>query len=80
MTNAFSENDESQLHMVALYTVFYDFIRMYKLLRITPAMTSGVADRLWSMEDIAELVEAAAPLTGAAEDLQKARCRVATRD
>jgi hypothetical protein len=31
---------------------------------VSPAMTAGVADRLWSMEDVAELVEAAAPKPG----------------
>ena len=47
--------------MVALYTVWYNFVRQQKTLRMSRAMAAGFADRLWSMEDIAELVEAAAP-------------------
>ena len=50
--------------MVALYTVWYNFVKMHKTLRMTPAMASGVTDRLWSMEDIAGIIEAAAPKNG----------------
>lgn len=44
--------------------LFYNFVRIHKTLRVTPAIAAGVLDRLWSMEDIAELVEAAAPKPG----------------
>jgi hypothetical protein len=50
--------------MVALYTVWYNFVKIHKAHRMSPAMAAGVADRLWSLEDIAELVEAAAPKPG----------------
>ena len=43
--------------MVALYTVFYNWIRIHKTLRVTPAMAAGLTDRLWSMEDFAGLIE-----------------------
>ena len=46
------------------YTVFYNWTRVHKTLRMTPAMEAGRTDRLWSMEDITELVEAAAPKPG----------------
>ena len=52
------------MHMVALYTVFYNWTRVHKTLRVTPAMEAGLTDRLWSMQDFAELVEAAAPKLG----------------
>ena len=39
----------------------YNFVRIHKTLRVTPAMAAGVTEKLWSMEDIAELVEAATP-------------------
>lgn len=61
LTNGFSKKFESHMHMVALYTVYYNFTRIHKSLRVTPAMAAGVADRLWSMEDIAAMVDAAAP-------------------
>ena len=64
LTNAFSKKFESHVHMVALYTVWYNFVRQHKTLRLSPAMAAGVADRLWGMEDIAELVEAVAPKPG----------------
>jgi hypothetical protein len=49
------------MYMVALYTIWYNFAKMHKSLRMTPAMAAGVADRLWSMEDIAEMVDASLP-------------------
>ena len=50
--------------MVALYAVFYNWLRVHKTLPVTPAMEAGLTDRLWSMEEIAELIEAAAPKPG----------------
>jgi IS1 family transposase len=64
LTNAFSKKFESHVRMVALYTVWYNFCRVHKTLRMSPAMAAGVSDRLWSMEDIAALVDAAAPKPG----------------
>lgn len=52
----FSKKFENHRHMVALYTVWYNFVRC-KTLRTTPAMTAGVSDRLWSMSDIVDLIE-----------------------
>ena len=37
---------------------FYNFVRMHKTLRMTPAMAAGIADRLWSVDDIDTLVDA----------------------
>jgi hypothetical protein len=42
----------------------YNFCRIHKTLRVTPAMAAGVTDKLWSIEDIAVIVEAAAPKPG----------------
>jgi hypothetical protein len=64
LTNAFSKKFENHAHVVALYTVWYNFVKMHKSLKMTPALAAGVLDRLWSMEDIAALVEAAAPKSG----------------
>jgi len=57
LTNAFSKRVENHCHQLALYFVFYNFVRIHKTLRMTPAMAAGVSDRLWSMEDIVALVE-----------------------
>jgi hypothetical protein len=48
---------ENHYHALSLYFVFYNFVRVHKSLRTSPAMAAGVADRLWSMEDVAVLVE-----------------------
>jgi IS1 family transposase len=59
LTNAFSKKAENHAYSVALFVFFYNFCRIHKTLRVTPAMEAGVTDRLWSVEDIAQLVEAA---------------------
>lgn len=61
LTNAFSRKALPHLHMVCLYTVWYNFVRIHKTLRVTPAMAAGVTDKLWEMEDIVALIDAAAP-------------------
>jgi len=71
LTNAFSKKVENHFYALAIYFVFYNFVRIHKTLRVTPAMAAGVTDRLWSMEDIAELVEAAAPKPGRPAAYQK---------
>jgi len=58
LTNAFSKKLENHCHAVALYSMFYNFVRIHKTLKMTPAMAAGVTDRLWSMEDIVALIDA----------------------
>ncbi len=60
LTNAFSKKLENHAHMVALYALWYNFVRIHKTLRVTPAMAAGIADRLWSMEDVVALIDEAA--------------------
>jgi IS1 family transposase len=57
LTNAFSKKVENHCHALALYFVFYNFVRIHKTLRTSPAMAAGVSDRLWDIKDIARLVE-----------------------
>jgi hypothetical protein len=64
LTNAFSKKIENHALSVALHYMHYNFVRIHKTLRITPAMAAGVTDRLWSIEDIANVIEAAAPKAG----------------
>ena len=64
LTNAFSKKCESHVHMVALNTVFYNWTRIHKTLRVTPAMAAGLTDRVWDMADLVALMDAAAPKPG----------------
>lgn len=64
LTNAFSKRIENHCHALALYFVWYNFVRIHKRLRVTPAMAAGVTDRLWEMTDIVALIDAAAPKPG----------------
>ena len=60
LTNAFSKKLEPHMDMVALYTVWYNFARMHKTLRCSPAMAAGLSRTLWSMEDVVGLIDARA--------------------
>lgn len=57
LTNGFSKKIENHAHAVALHMMYYNFVRIHKTLRVTPAMAAGVTDRLWEIADIAKLVE-----------------------
>jgi len=57
LTNGFSKKVENHAHMVALHFMYYNFARIHKTLRITPAMAAGVSERLWSIEDIVKLAD-----------------------
>jgi IS1 family transposase len=56
LTNAFSKKCENLEHALALHYVHYNYVRIHKTLRCTPAMEAGVCDRLWTVRDIAELL------------------------
>lgn len=60
LTNGFSKKAGSHSDMVALYTVWYNFARIHKTLRCSPAMASGLSQKLWSMDDIVALIDARA--------------------
>lgn len=64
LTNAFSKKFQSHVHALGLYFAFYNFCRIHKSLRVTPAMEAGIADRVWTMEDIVVLIDARAPKPG----------------
>jgi IS1 family transposase len=57
LTNAFSKKVENHGHMVALYFMHYNFVRVHKTLRVTPAMEAGIADHVWSCEELVALLE-----------------------
>ena len=52
LTYAFSKKWENLRAALALHFAYYNFVRLHKSLRVTPAMAAGVADRLWSIEDL----------------------------
>jgi IS1 family transposase len=56
LTNAFSKKIENHAYMTALYFMHYNFVRRHQTLRVSPAMEAGVSERLWSVEDILNLV------------------------
>lgn len=58
LTNAFSKKFENHCHALALYFVFYNFCRIHKTLRITPAMAAGLTDKLMGVGDIVALIDA----------------------
>ena len=61
LTNAFSKKIDNHAAALALYFVFYNFCRIHKTLRMTPAMAAGITDTLHDAEWIVDLVDAAAP-------------------
>jgi IS1 family transposase len=58
LTNAFSKKVENHAHAMALHFMYYNFVRIHKTLRTTPAMAAGVTKRLWEMGDVVEVLEA----------------------
>lgn len=57
LTNAFSKKLENLEHSVALYMMHYNFCRIHKTLRVTPAMEAGIADHVWTMEEVVDLID-----------------------
>lgn len=64
LTNGFSKKFENHMHMVALYTVWYNFIRVHKTLKMSPAMAAGLSQTLWSMDDLCQMMDAVGPKPG----------------
>jgi len=62
LTNAFSKKLENHAFSVALHYMHYNFCRIHKTLRTTPAMAAGVTDHVWSVADIVAIIDAAEPV------------------
>jgi IS1 family transposase len=54
LTNAFSKKIENLQAAVALHFAHYNFVRLHKTIRTTPAMAAGVSNRLWSLDELVE--------------------------
>src|SRR5437588_4668172 len=58
LTNAFSKKLENHALSVALHYMHYNFCRIHKTLKISPAMAAGVTSRLWDITDVAARIAA----------------------
>jgi IS1 family transposase len=61
LTNAFSKKIQNHAAMVAIHAVHYNFARIHKTLRITPAMATGSSGHVWSLEEIVLMADSYAP-------------------
>lgn len=57
LTNAFSKKVENHEHAIALHFMHYNFCRIHKTLRVTPAMEAGISDHVWEISEIVKLLE-----------------------
>src|SRR5213078_1874054 len=58
LTNAFSKKLDNHKAAVAFYAMYYNFVRIHKTLRVTPAMEAGLSDHVWELEELVGLMEA----------------------
>jgi len=56
MTNAFSKKIDNHRHMIALYFMYCNFCRVHQTLRVAPAMEAGLADHVWIVEELVQLL------------------------
>jgi len=56
LTNAHSKKLENHQHAVSIHYMHYNFARIHQTLRVTPAMAAGIADHVWSIEEIIDLM------------------------
>jgi hypothetical protein len=56
-TNAVSKKIENRAHAVALHFLYYNFARIHKSLRVTPAIATGLTYKLWELEDVVWLID-----------------------
>jgi IS1 family transposase len=61
LTNGFSKKFENHAHQVALYFFHYNFCRIHKTLRVTPAMEAGLTDHVWTLEELCGLLPETKP-------------------
>ena len=71
LTNAFSKKFESHVHMVAIWSVWYNFMRIHKSLRITPAMAANLTTTVWTWDMIVAKMDEVAPKAGRPKNYKK---------
>lgn len=57
LTNAFSKKAENHAHMMAIYFMHYNFVRIHQTTKVSPAMAAGVTKKLWEMSDMVKVLE-----------------------
>lgn len=57
LTNGFSKKVENHCHALSIYFIHYNFVRIHQTLRVTPAMECGVTNKLFSIEDLVNILE-----------------------
>ena len=72
LTNGFSKKFENHMWMVALYAVYYNFLKTHKTLRVTPAMEAGLTDRIWTFEGYCWADRRERPEAGTTRTIQEA--------
>lgn len=65
LTNAFSKKLDNHRWATALYFMHYNFCRVHQTLRVTPAMEAGIADHVWSTQEVVSLLEAGGTIVAA---------------
>ena len=71
LSNAFSKKLESHRNALSLYFYFYNWCRIHKTLRVTPAMAAGLTDKLLSFEELIARMDEAAPKPGRPKTYKK---------
>ncbi len=57
LTNGFSKKVENHARAMSLHFLYYNFVRIHRTLKVSPAMAAGVSKRLWEMSDVVEMLE-----------------------
>jgi IS1 family transposase len=57
LTNGFSKKVENHRHALAIYFMHYNFCRIHTSLRVTPAMEAGIADHVWEISELINLID-----------------------
>jgi IS1 family transposase len=58
LTNAFSKKLENHCHALALYFVWFNWVRTHKAHKLSPAMAAGLTGKLWEMADLVRMIDA----------------------
>jgi IS1 family transposase len=62
LTDGFSKKFDNHVHQIAVYFFHYNFCRIHKTLRVTPAMEAGLTDRVWTLEKLCSLIPEENPI------------------